>query len=142
MEVLSAASRGASDTGEIQFDVVIDAHGSQALWNSCESFLKPGGAYVSVGPKWASFSTWDMVAALLKQIPIRFQPAWLGGVDRRHIIVMGDFNHDNMKELLQMMENQTMKPVIRGTWDMDDSFNAYESVRLGHGNGKVVVKVG
>jgi NADPH:quinone reductase-like Zn-dependent oxidoreductase len=142
MEVLSATSRGTSDTSEIQFDVVIDAHGSQALWNSCEGLLKPSGAYISVGPKWASFSTWDMVAALFKQISIRFQPTWLGGVDRRHIIVMGDFNHDNMKELLGMMENQTMKPVIRGTWAMDDALNAYESVRLGHGNGKVVLKVG
>ena len=70
------AERFSSD----KFDAFIDAVGMEhtLLFTRSESYLKPGGTYVSSGPKpFALFSglgfLWDF----------KLRPRWLGGTKRR-----------------------------------------------------------
>ena len=69
------AERFATD----KFDAFIDAVGDHSLlFTRSETYLKPGGIYVSCGPKPPGF-----FAALGFLWDFRLRPRWLGGTKRR-----------------------------------------------------------
>jgi NADPH:quinone reductase-like Zn-dependent oxidoreductase len=105
------------------FDKVIDAHGSQILWNSSPSFLKPGAAhsFTTVGPAFASYTVWGMLGAVGKMISNSLIPVWAGGVPRKHQQITAFVDEAKLQALKHLVEDGKLKVEVGEVWKMEDA---------------------
>ncbi|KAJ9603162.1 hypothetical protein H2200_012457 [Cladophialophora chaetospira] len=66
-----------------KFDVIIDAYGVQSLYESCTSFLKENGSYVTVGVAFNEYTYGSMLVAVTRMLKNILWPRLLGGAPRK-----------------------------------------------------------
>ncbi len=117
------------------FDAVIDNVGnSSVLFNQCEVYLKPNGVFVQVA---AHVTVTGMGGIARKMI----QPKILGGVGRKFHFVSVQSKAADFEQVGKWMKEGKVKPVVGETFAFKDVPKAFESLRLGHTRGKIVVHV-
>ncbi|KAF8917207.1 hypothetical protein CPB85DRAFT_1215370 [Mucidula mucida] len=122
-----------------KFHMIFDAVGltDPALFTHCAAYLAPGGVFVSSGP----------VQGLRPFVPIiktAFAiswPAWLGGIPRTYKIILVKHNPSDFKQLVQLVEEGKLKPIVDSVYGFDDALAAYERIMSRRARGKVVLKV-
>lgn len=124
-----------------KFDVVIDAVGKQEIWHSCPSFLKSGGAYVTVGPGMEDWTRMAMVKTLGQMAGNMLIPTWLGGVARRYVQVASMVDKEGLRELKGLVEEGVLRGVVERVWGWDKVGEAYGVMLSRRARGKIVIKV-
>lgn len=130
------------------FDVVVDAIGIQDIWENCASFLKPSGAFVTVGIANSKYTWTSMLESLwLMMIKNPYTPVMFGGVPRRLERVTAFVNEESMKELGEYVHSGRLKPVTGKVYDMSDVQEAYrvllnkEARKSVNVQGKILVRI-
>jgi reticulon-4-interacting protein 1, mitochondrial len=103
-----------------QFDIVIDAMGIQALFESSPGFLKPDGLYVTVGVLYTELSYAGMLGSLFTMAKNFLWPTMLGGVPRKYIQVASAVNQDDMARLATMCQEGRLEVPIDDIWEFED----------------------
>jgi NADPH:quinone reductase-like Zn-dependent oxidoreductase len=121
--VSNLASRFGGDADDEKFDIVIDSHGSQDLWNACPSFLKPGSdhPYVTVGPALESYTVGGMLAVIWKMLGNSLTPSWAGGVNRVYNQISSIATVDKLERLRELAEEKKLVTHVGGVWEMEDA---------------------
>jgi len=126
-----------------QFDVVFDAVSTGTkLFTHCESYLKPGGIFISTGPAAGAELSWSkapILAAGLAQTYL--QPSWLGGIKRTHKVCLDRPDGRAVPVMEKLVDEGKVKPVIDSTFSFSHVNKAYEKMMGGHAAGKVIVKI-
>lgn len=95
------------------FDVILDARGTQALFEQSPSYLKPDGLYVNVGDMegftwtlwcWAKNALW---------------PTILGGTPRRYVMFSTTPDGKGAEKLAEIVQAGKLKAVVDSVFDMD-----------------------
>ncbi|THH17437.1 hypothetical protein EW146_g3376 [Bondarzewia mesenterica] len=123
-----------------KFNVILDAVGlaDDSLYAKSETYLAPGGVFISVGPQPTG---WVDVPKLMKLMFHLIQPDWLGGIKRRWIWVSGQPRKDTIDAVQKFVADGKVKPVIDSVYAFEDVFQAYDRIMSERATGKVVVKV-
>jgi hypothetical protein len=102
--------------GNMGFDKIIDAHGSQELWNSSASYLRPSPdySYTTVGPAIASYSVLGMLGAVRKMLYYAMIPTWLGGVQRTHYQIASFVDAAKLDKLRSLVNEEKLKVEVGG----------------------------
>lgn len=98
------------------FDVILDAFGSQSLFENSPKYLKPKGTYVNVGTlegghalalwRWLKNSTW---------------PSFLGGVLRRFVMFGAQISGESSRKLGKTAEEGKLRVVVDNVYKMEDA---------------------
>ena len=102
------------------FDVIIDCFGSQALFQNCAKFLKPGKTFVSIGLS-PAHTYWGMLCVLAQTMSNFLWPAWLGGVNRPYSSVLGIVALKELNRLMNLIQEGKLRVPIDSSWDMEDA---------------------
>lgn len=109
--------------GAMQFDAILDAVGSQELFERCPKYLKSEGFFINVGDGNAQAGRLRLLLRTLRNL---FQPAILGGVPRRYITFSAPLNGKNAAYLGNLAANGKLQVLIDSTFSLEDAI----SVRL------------
>jgi reticulon-4-interacting protein 1, mitochondrial len=104
-----------------QFDIVIDAMGIQALFESSPGFLKPDGLYVTVGVLYTELSYSAMLGSLFTMAKNFLWPVILGGVPRKYIQVASAVSQADMVRLAEMCEERRLEVPLDDIWGFKDA---------------------
>lgn len=109
--------------GKMGFDKIIDAHGSQELWDSSASYLRPGSdhSYTTVGPAMTSYSVLGMLGAVGKMLYNVMIPTWLGGVPRTYQQIAAFVDGEKLDKLRDLVEEEKLKVEVSGVWTMEEA---------------------
>ncbi|KAK0113515.1 zinc ion binding [Cadophora gregata] len=124
-----------------KFDVVMDAFGIQEIFHNCEGYLKPGKAFVNVGPAMPTYSMRAILYSIGQMASNFLWPRFLGGPNRPYIQFAATATQDEMQRLAAMVREGKLKVPIDSCWDMEDVLKAYERMLSRHARGKVIVKI-
>jgi reticulon-4-interacting protein 1, mitochondrial len=103
-----------------EFDIIIDAYGSQSLFDNCTSFLKENGPYVTVGIAFEEYTYGSMLVALSRMVKNLLWPRFLGGTPRKYIQVASVTTLSGLEKLRELCENGKLKVPVDSIWDFDD----------------------
>ncbi|KAK4191245.1 putative quinone-oxidoreductase, chloroplastic [Podospora australis] len=127
-----------------RFDNIIDTYGSQPLYTSCSSYLKPSGTYSAASIHYDSYRLWDLFRSVLTIASNTLWPKtpWLGGTGRTwKITSMMGATSEQMTRLSKMLGEGKLKVVIDSEWGWEDVHSALDVLGSGHAAGKVLVRV-
>jgi NADPH:quinone reductase-like Zn-dependent oxidoreductase len=115
------------------YDLVIDNVGNTSdLYDRCDAYLKPSGAFIQVGiPA-------SMVGTLLKRVML---PGVLRGQTRRFHFLRYKSNTQDFESIGRWMREGKVKTVVDSTFEWRDVPKAFERLRTGRARGKVIVRV-
>jgi NADPH:quinone reductase-like Zn-dependent oxidoreductase len=126
--VLDYRATDYTKTGE-RYDWILDVDAHHGLL-AVRQALRPGGTYISLGGNaWPIFRS--LVGGLLLS---KFSDRWSG-----LLIWWKPFAPDDVAQLLALIADGTVKPVIDRTFPLDQIVAALRWVDDGHARGKVVV---
>ena len=125
-----------------QFDVVIDAIGTQDIWENCAAFVKPMGAYITVGIANKDYTWSSMLECLwLMMLKNPWTPIIFGGVPRRLERITAVVNEESMRELGEAVKDGTLRGTAWETWDMENVKRAYNVLLQKKARGKIIIRV-
>ncbi|KAH7327127.1 zinc alcohol dehydrogenase [Rhexocercosporidium sp. MPI-PUGE-AT-0058] len=131
----------ATQFGNDQFDVIMDAFGIQEIYHTCAGYLKPGHSFVSVGPAMPAYSMGAILYSIGQMASNFLWPRVLGGTKRPYTQFAATASPKEMQRLADMAQNGKLKAPIDSCWEMDDVLKAYERMLSRHARGKVVVRI-
>ncbi|KAF9266615.1 NAD(P)-binding protein [Marasmius fiardii PR-910] len=103
------------------FDCVIDCYGIQPLFNHCDSYLKEGKPFVTVGVAITDYTYLSMMRVLFSMIRNFVWPA----ATRKYVQVMGVSNREGLRRLSNLVEEGKIKKVhLDSCWEMEDVLQA------------------
>lgn len=105
---------------ESPFDLVIDALGVQALFESSPSFLKASGSFVSVGVLYSELSYRGMMGMLFTMAKNLLLPVALGGIPRKYLQLASAVTQPDMVRLAALCEQRQLEVPIDSEWEFDD----------------------
>ncbi|KAL1304222.1 hypothetical protein AAFC00_000642 [Neodothiora populina] len=117
-----------------QFDLIVDNVGSSALYWQAHHYLKPTGKVVAVGATPGLGVVFDMMKIFL-------WPASFGGGQRKYQFLMCAADAAHYTHIGQMMRNGQIKPVIGGVYQLGEVPQAFQKLKAGGFQGKLVVQV-
>lgn len=118
----------------MQFDHVVDFVGSPPLYWAAHHYLKPGKCLVNVGAT-PSLST------LLDFMKIYLWPAALGGGQRKYVFLRCKATATQYAQIGQWIKEGKVKPVIGHVFTLDEAPKAFQTLKAGGFQGKIVIKV-
>jgi NADPH:quinone reductase-like Zn-dependent oxidoreductase len=120
---------------KIKFDHVVDNVGKDfdLYWKSHE-YTNPNVTYVMIAGD-------PSLAHLLKSQKAKNLPAFLGGGQRKFSGFWPSPKLEDLEELLTLLKQGKLKPVIDSTWSFEDVPKAFEKLKTGRAKGKIIVKV-
>ncbi|KAH7379791.1 zinc alcohol dehydrogenase [Cadophora sp. MPI-SDFR-AT-0126] len=124
-----------------KFDVVMDAFGVQEVFHNCEGYLKPGKAYVSVGPAMPTYSMGAILYSIGQMASNFLWPRFLGGPNRPYVQFAATATREEMERLANMVRDGKLKVPIDSCWEMEDALKAYERITSRRARGKVIVNI-
>ncbi|KAG9228602.1 hypothetical protein BJ875DRAFT_477048 [Amylocarpus encephaloides] len=114
------------------FDLAIDNVGSDALYNSCDTFLKSTGCFAQV----AATSSIHNISMIVWRTICCHLPT-----PRRrtfHLVVVKAKTED-YSQLARWILDGKVKAVIDSTFEFEDAPKAFEKLQTGHAKGKIIV---
>ena len=102
------------------FDVVVDAYGSQTLFDKSPGFLKTDGTFVTVGIAAESLTSMAMLQVVYQMLTNILWPRVIGGTPRKYTQVASTVSIEKMVELRRLCETGELKVVVDSCWDMED----------------------
>lgn len=116
---------------EVVFDCIVDHIGlPSTLYYQCHHFLKENGVFVQIG-----------APSLMTFLGRLGWPSFLGGGQRKYIIVMVKNNQRQLVQLGEWLAKGTMQVQLDSVHDLHDVGKAFEKLRSGRARGKIVVHV-
>ncbi|KAF8328798.1 NAD(P)-binding protein [Cantharellus anzutake] len=121
-----------------KFHFIIDAVGSWPLYYDSESYLAPGGLFISPGSGlwgWSDFGreSWGFWNAF-------FRPTWMGGV-RRNRPPYAIPNGERMDGIADLATQGKLTVPIDSVFEWEDVLKAYDRLVSKRAAGKIVVKI-
>jgi len=123
---------------------VLDAYGSQALFNYSAGFLKPDGIYDAAGIHADRLALWPVLKSgmLLLWNAVRPRSPWLGGTGRTwKAVAMMDPGMELMERAVALFAEGKLRVVVDSEWPFDRVLDAYDALLSGRARGKIVIKV-
>lgn len=118
------------------FDLAVDNAGTPAsLYQSSDVFLKPDGAFMQVGVT-------APLAGMGTVLSRAMRPAFLGGGRRIFTFVKVSSSRKDFEQIGRWIADGKVKSVIDQKFEWEDTPKAYEKLRLGRTQGKIIVHVG
>jgi hypothetical protein len=102
------------------FDVVIDAYGSQSLFDKSLGFLKTDGAFVTVGVAAKALTYMAMLQVVYHMSTNILWPRAIGGTPRKYVQVASTVSIEKMAKLRRLCENGELKVVVDSCWGVED----------------------
>jgi hypothetical protein len=102
------------------FDVVIDAYGSQTLFDKSLGFLKTDGAFVTVGIAAEALTYMAMLQVVYHMLTNILWPRAIGGTPRKYVQVASTVSIEKMVKLRRLCENGELKVVVDSCWGVED----------------------
>ena len=99
------------------FDAILDAVGTQTLFDNSPKYLKQTGAFVCVGTEHDG----SQIQSFLRLAKNSLWPAWLGGTPRRFITFGAQISHARILRLASLVEDGKIKIVVDATFSMEDA---------------------
>lgn len=117
------------------FDLVVDYVGSDYdLYWKMHTFSSPHAKFIFIGlGPTLSFLTFFLKAMLT--------PAFLGGGQRKLVVMTAQVQVDQLKQIAQWMAEGKIKSTVAEKFDMDSALEAYRSSKSGRAKGKIVVEI-
>jgi NADPH:quinone reductase-like Zn-dependent oxidoreductase len=138
----SLAAHFADKHADDRFDAVLDTVGIQDLHVHSPAYLKEKGLFLDVGvmavaPTWRAFL--GLFAMLANNL---VYPSFLPrGVVRKYAFFSRSANEEDLRRIVELVEDGKLKVEIDSVWAMQDARGAYEVIDGKRARGKVVVKV-
>ena len=110
------------------YDRIIVINGSYPL-SFYQSHLKPNGLYVMVG---------GPIKQFIKNLILC--PLYSLG-NKKFRILNSKSNVSDLQEIIQLVSNKKIKPVIEKVYPFDKSIEAYQTFEKGHSKGKIVIQI-
>lgn len=117
-----------------QFDLVIDNVGSADLYWQTHHYLKPDNKFVNIGAT-------PGFGVVLDMLKIFLWPGFLGGGQRSYQFLNCTANAKQFTHIGELMAEGKVKPVIAEVYDLQDASKAFQKLKAGGFQGKLVVKV-
>lgn len=130
--VADALIRNAREKGE--FDLAIDMAGSSPLYWRAHEYLKQKAPFVSIAGD-------ITLAGIFEQLKVSMWPTILGGGRRKYQQVYAAASARDYAHILEMMTQGKVKPVVVQEYRMADAPKAFEELKRGKVNGKLIIKV-
>jgi NADPH:quinone reductase-like Zn-dependent oxidoreductase len=126
---------------DTSFDLVIDALGVQALFESCPAFLKSEGSFITVGVLYTELSYHGMAGMLYKMAKNILWPAALGGVPRKYHHIASAVDNAAMTRLGALCESGKLRVPVDSVWKFEDALKAYDRMLSQRARGKIVIQL-
>lgn len=110
------------------YDRIIVINGSYPL-SFYQSHLKPNGLYVMVG---------GPIKQFIKNLILC--PLYSLG-NKKFRILNSKSNISDLQEIIQLISNKKIKPVIEKVYPFDKAIEAYQTFEKGHSKGKIVIDI-
>lgn len=110
------------------YDRIIVINGSYPL-SFYQSHLKPSGIYVMVG---------GPIKQFIKNLIL--SPIYSLG-NKKFRILNSKSNKSDLEEIIQLISNKKIKPIIEKVYPFDKAIEAYQEFEKGHSKGKIVVQI-
>jgi len=125
-------------SGTSKFHVIFETIGLPQidLFSNSPAYLVSNGVFVSVGPHGSK-----VLESLLTTMRCSLQPAWLGGTPRKFKIVLVQPNQADLETVRDLVTNGKLKCPIDSIFSFDDTLRAFDRLRTGKANGKVVISI-
>jgi NADPH:quinone reductase-like Zn-dependent oxidoreductase len=117
------------------FDLIVDNVGTpDTLYKECHAFLKPGCTFVQVGLAVSLGAAANLFSKVM-------QPSWLGGGQRPFRLLTVKNNNEDLVQIGQWMAEGNVKVVMDHVFEWEDVPKAFERMKTGRTQGKIVVHV-
>lgn len=117
------------------FDLVVDNVGTPAeLYKESTHFLRPSGKFVQVGAAPSLTEAGNIASKLML-------PSFLGGGKRSYQFLNLKNSHEDLAQIGRWMQEGRVSAVIDEVFEYEDAPKAYEKLKAGHAQGKIVVHV-
>lgn len=110
-----------------------------SLYTHSESYLTPGGTFVSVGAVESKAYEVSYIGKLLWTVFLH--PRWLGGTKRTYKMIMVDNKRKDLEIVAQHVRDGKIKPLVDSVFAFENVLKAYERIMTSRATGKVVVRV-
>jgi len=110
------------------YDRIVVINGSYPL-SFYQSHLKPNGIYVMVGGPIKQFIK-NMILC----------PTYSLG-NKKFRILNSKSNRSDLEEIIQLVSNKKIKPIIEKVYPFDKAIDAYNEFEKGHSKGKIVIQI-
>jgi len=110
------------------YDRIVVINGSYPL-SFYQSHLKPNGLYVMVGGPIKQFIK-NMILC----------PIYSLG-NKKFRILNSKSNRSDLQEIIQLVSNKKIKPIIEKVYPFDKAIDAYNEFEKGHSKGKIVIQI-
>lgn len=110
------------------YDRIIVINGSYPL-SFYQSHLKPNGLYVMVG---------GPIKQFIKNLILC--PLYSLG-NKKFRILNSKSNISDLQEIIQLISNKKIKPIIEKVYPFDKAIEAYQTFEKGHSKGKIVIQI-
>lgn len=110
------------------YDRIIVINGSYPL-SFYQSHLKPNGLYVMVG---------GPIKQFIKNLILC--PLYSLG-NKKFRILNSKSNISDLQEIIQLVSNKKIKPIIEKVYPFDKAIEAYQTFEKGHSKGKIVIDI-
>lgn len=138
----SLAAHFAAKHADGKFDAVLDTVGIQDLYIHLPAYLKEKGLFLNVGGM-AFAPTWRDFLGFLAMLTSNFvYPSFLPrGIPRRYALLSGSANAEDLRRVVELVEDGKLRVEIDSVWAMEEAKRAYKAIGGKRARGKVVVKV-
>ena len=101
--------------GSEPFDAILDAMGTQLLFDNSPGFLQPNGKYINIGAmEGLAAGVWSMAKNSL-------WPRLLGGTPRSYTVQQTNPDKNGMLYLIRLVEEGKLVVVIDSVFEMEDA---------------------
>lgn len=105
---------------DAKFDVIIDAYGSQPLFDNCTNLLKETGSYVTVGVAFEKYTYSSMLVSVTRMLKNVIWPRVLGGTPRTYVQVASVCTPSGLEKLKELCEKGHLKVPVDSCWEFDE----------------------
>ena len=102
------------------FDVVIDAYGSQTLFDKSPGNLETDGTFVTVGVAAETLSYTAMLQIVHRMLTNILWPRAIGGTPRKYVQASSTVSIEKTVKLRRLCENGELRVVDDSCWAMED----------------------
>ncbi len=118
-----------------KYDLVVDLVGNdQNLYWKAHEYTNAGAKFITVAISHHSSIIWFVTMA-------QYLPSFVTGAKRQHMIVIGEGNTEDLKQIAEWMAEGKIKSVIDSKYKFEDLRQAYQRLKTGRARGKIVVNV-
>lgn len=117
-----------------RYDLMLDSKGNRSI-SACRRALASDGTYVAVGCDVVGGHWFGALPHLLR--PLVLSPF----VSQKMASLFAKRNHEDLRELAELVENGDVTPVIDRTYPLSDTSGAMNYLETGQAQGKIVISV-